>query len=155
MIIQIVAIGKGMAEWVATGFTEYAHRMPADYKIMLTEISAEKRLKNSDLNKIITTEESKIRAAINKGSFCIALDRTGQTLCTKTLANKLQTWHDNQQSICFIIGGPEGLSPAFLKEADAILSLSAMTLPHPLVRVVLAEQIYRGWSIIVNHPYHR
>ena len=155
MIIQIVAVGKGMPDWVTKGFEEYAHRMPADYKIQLTEVPAQKRLKNSDLNKIIAIEESKICAIINKGSFRIALDRTGQTLCTKTLAKRLQTWHDNQQSICFVIGGPEGLSPAFLKESDVVWSLSDMTLPHPLVRVVLAEQIYRGWSIIVNHPYHR
>lgn len=155
MIIQIIAVGKGMPDWVETGYAEYANRMPSDYRVQLTSIPAEKRTKNADIQKITQVEEAKIKSAINKGSHCIALDRTGKTLCTKTLAKQLQTWHDNQQSICFIIGGPEGLSDAFLQSADTIWSLSAMTLPHPLVRIVLAEQIYRAWSITVNHPYHR
>lgn len=144
-----------MPHWVNAGFVEYAHRMPADYRVELIEIPPEKRTKNADIAKIIATEESKISNAIEKGSFCIALDRTGKTVCTKTLAKQLQTWHDNQQSICFIIGGPEGLSEYFLKKADVVWSLSAMTLPHPLVRIFLSEQIYRAWSIIINHPYHK
>ncbi|PIZ03723.1 MAG: 23S rRNA (pseudouridine(1915)-N(3))-methyltransferase RlmH [Gammaproteobacteria bacterium CG_4_10_14_0_8_um_filter_38_16] len=155
MIIQIIAIGKGMPAWVETGYAEYANRMPADYRVQLAAISAEKRGKNTDIQKIIHIEEAKITATIIKGSYRVALDRTGKTLCTKTLAKQLQTWHDNQQSVCFVIGGPEGLSDDFLKQADAVWSLSEMTLPHPLVRVVLAEQLYRAWSITVNHPYHR
>ena len=155
MIISIVTIGKNMPSWVADGYAEYAKRLPNDYRIQLIEIAAEKRTPKSDLNKIITAEETKISNAIPKGSYSIALDRIGKSTDTKTLAKRLQTWHDNQQSICFVIGGPEGLSEHFLKNADEVWTLSAMTLPHPLVRIVLAEQIYRAWSITINHPYHR
>lgn len=144
-----------MPSWITQGYLEYAQRMPPIYHINLIEINAEKRTKNADIVKIITAEEIKIRAAIPKGSYCIALDRIGKTQDTKTLAKLLQKWHDNQQSITIVIGGPEGLSEHFLKGADEIWSLSAMTLPHPLVRIVLAEQIYRAWTITVNHPYHR
>lgn len=144
-----------MPSWVCAGYAEYAQRMPSDYRLELIEITPEKRTKNSDVAKIMTTEEMKITASVPKGSYCIALDRIGRTMDTKTLAKRLQTWHDDQQSICFIVGGPEGLSEAFLKNADEIWSLSAMTLPHPLVRIVLSEQIYRAWTITINHPYHR
>jgi len=144
-----------MPAWVSAGYAEYADRMPADYRVHLIEITAEKRTKNADIPKICAIEESKVRSSIPKGSYCIALDRIGKTPDTKTLAKRLQTWHDNQQEICFVIGGPEGLSQDFLKDADEIWSLSAMTLPHPLVRIVLSEQIYRAWSITINHPYHR
>lgn len=155
MKINIIAVGKNMPTWVSDGYAEYANRMPADYRVTLIEISPEKRTKNSDIAKIIALEETKITAAIPKGCYCIALDRIGKTMDTKTLAKRLQTWHDSQQEICFVIGGPEGLSEAFLKTANEIGSLSALTLPHPLVRIVLAEQIYRAWSITINHPYHR
>lgn len=155
MNIHLLTIGKNMPAWVTDGFNEYAKRLPADYHINLIEINAEKRGKNADIDKIIYREEEKILSAIPKGSYVVALDRIGKTLDTKTLAKHLQTWHDNGQDICFVVGGPEGLSQAFLKNTGAIWSLSAMTLPHPLVRIVLSEQIYRAWSITVNHPYHR
>lgn len=155
MQITLIAVGKNMPPWVTVGYLEYAQRMPSNYRVNLIEITAEKRGKNADTAKIIATEELKITASIPKDNYCIALDRIGKIADTKMLAKRLQTWHDNNQEICFIIGGPEGLSDAFLKNANEIWSLSAMTLPHPLVRIVLAEQIYRAWSITVNHPYHR
>lgn len=154
-MITIIAVGKNMPSWVNEGVNEYTQRMPADYKTCFIEIPLEKRGKNADLQKIIRIEEDKILSAIPKGALCIPLDRIGKTINTVTLAKQLQTWHDNRQEICFIIGGPEGLSEAFLKKATVVWSLSAMTLPHPLVRIVLAEQLYRAWSITVNHPYHR
>lgn len=154
-LISIITIGKNMPVWVTEGYFEYAKRLPNDYRIQLIEISAEKRASKSNLTKIILQEETKILAAIPKNSYCIALNRIGKTCDTKTLAKRLQTWHDNRQSICFIVGGPEGLSEQFLKNVDEVWSLSAMTLPHPLVRIILSEQIYRAWSIIINHPYHR
>lgn len=155
MKITFIAVGKNMPHWVTEGCREYIDRMPSDYAVQLIEINAEKRMKNANLDKIASLEEGKISAAIPKGCYVIPLDRIGKTLDTKTLAKRLQTWHDSQQEICFIIGGPEGLSERFLKDADEVWSLSAMTLPHPLVRIVLAEQIYRAWSITINHPYHR
>ena len=155
MQISIIAVGKNMPDWVTTGFDEYVNRMPSNYTTRLIEIPLEKRTKNSDIAKLIAAEENKIEAAVGKDDYCIALDRIGKARDTKTLAKMLQTWHDNHQSICFIIGGPEGLTDGFLKRANEVWSLSAMTLPHPLVRVVLAEQLYRAWSITINHPYHR
>lgn len=154
-MIHIIAIGKNMPDWVTKGFCEYTDRMPADYSVKLIEITALKRGKNADIAKIISMEEAKIIAAIPKDAYCIALDRTGKTRDTITLAKHLQTWHDNRQEIGFIIGGPEGLSDPFLKKMHEVWSLSAMTLPHPLVRIVLSEQLYRAWSITMNHPYHR
>lgn len=155
MQIHIIAVGKHMPDWIQAGFVEYTHRMPANYKINLIEINAEKRLKSANINKLCELEETKIKAAIPNNSRVISLDRIGKIIDTKMLAKSLQTWHDNQQDISLIIGGPEGLSANFLKASNEIWSLSALTLPHPLVRVVLAEQLYRAWSILVNHPYHR
>lgn len=155
MNIYVVAIGKSMPSWVSSGWHEYQQRMPADYQLHLIEIAAERRTKQADLKKIATKEENKLIDAIPKGAICVALDRTGKTIDTKTLAKNLQTWHDISQDICFIIGGPEGLSDSFLRQSDRIWSLSALTLPHPMVRLILSEQIFRAWSIIVNHPYHR
>ena len=155
MQIHIISVGKSMPSWVTAGYKEYSQRLPADYSLQLTEITAEKRSKNSDLKRIAAKEEDKILAAIPKGSLCIALDRIGKHIDTNSIAQHLQSWHDINQTICLIIGGPEGLSKEFLDKANTIWSLSKLTLPHPLVRVVLAEQIYRAWSIIVNHPYHR
>ncbi len=155
MKITIIAVGKNMPDWVTSGYTEYANRMPPDYRVELIEISPEKRGKNADIQKISLIEETKITAAIPKGSYCVALDRTGKTSDTLKLAKRLQGWHDNQQSVCFIIGGPEGLSCDFLKKSHDVWSISEMTFPHPLVRIILIEQIYRAWSITINHPYHR
>lgn len=155
MIISIVCIGKNMPAWVLTGCEEYQQRLPADYQLRFIEIPAEKRTKQADIKKIIEKEEEKILAAIPKQSYCIALDRIGKSIDTKMLAKGIQTWHDIGQDICFVVGGPEGLSETFLKQSKEIWSLSALTLPHPMVRVILAEQIFRAWSIIVNHPYHR
>lgn len=155
MKITLIAVGKNMPDWVSKGYADYANRMPPDYHVELIEITPEKRGKNADIQKISLSEENKITAAIPKGSYCIALDRIGKTMDTKTLAKRLQTWHDNQQSICLLIGGPEGLSSDFLKKSNDVWSISEMTFPHPLVRIILIEQIYRAWSITINHPYHR
>ena len=155
MQIHIVAVGKNMPDWIQSGFLEYKNRMPSDYKINLIEINAERRFKNSNLETICAAEESKIKSLLLKNSRVVSLDRTGKEFNTKSLAKHLQTWHDIGEDVSFVIGGPEGLSTDFLKTSHEVWSLSALTLPHPLVRVVLAEQLYRAWSILVNHPYHR
>ncbi|EKD92197.1 MAG: hypothetical protein ACD_29C00126G0001 [uncultured bacterium] len=155
MQIHIIAIGKKMPGWIQSGFLEYKNRMPTDYRMNLIEITAEKRLKQANLKTICAMEESKINTSIPPRSTTIVLDRVGSMLDTKSLAKHLQTWHDIQQDVSFVIGGPEGLSTDFLTSAKTIWSLSALTLPHPLVRVLLAEQLYRAWSMIVKHPYHR
>ncbi len=142
-----------MPAWVMEGFKEYQKRLPPDYQIQLIEVPSEKRTKNSVVEKILHREGEKLLTA--SSSPIIALDRQGESLTTEKLAKNLAGWHDNQQNPSILIGGPEGLSANCLKSADKIWSLSAMTFPHPLVRIILAEQIYRAWSILINHPYHR
>ena len=140
---------------MVSAFNEYQQRMPTDYRLKLIEINAQKRTKNSNLDKIAEQEEALIKKAIPTHTKLIALDRQGQSFDTQHLAIKLQNWHDLSQDICIIIGGPEGLSKDFLKTMHESWSLSKLTLPHPLVRVIIAEQMFRAWSILSGHPYHR
>lgn len=155
MLLRIIAIGSKMTAWVQAGFQDYAKRFPPFCKLELCEIPAEKRSKNSDLTKIVQIEGQKILAAIKPGNKIIALERTGKSWSTDQLADQLAEWQQQGQNIDFIIGGPEGLSAECLLKADLKFSLSALTLPHPLVRIILAEQLYRALSILQKHPYHR
>lgn len=155
MNIDIIAIGKQMPTWVDEGVKDYLSRFPKNINCRLIEIMSTKRGKNADVSRILQQEEKKITDAIKPGSVVVALDRLGKVINTKQLAHHFQQWHDEQQRVALIIGGPEGLTNNFIQQADMIWSLSAMTLPHPLVRIVLGEQLYRAWSITINHPYHR
>lgn len=155
MHIDIIAVGKQMPKWVEMGVADYLSRLPRQISTRLIEIAAEKRGKNADVSRILSAEEKKINDAITPGTVVVALDRLGKAVSTKQLAVTLQDWFDDQQTVAIIIGGPEGLTTDFLQKANMIWSISALTLPHPLVRVVLSEQIYRAWSITINHPYHR
>ena len=154
MKINLLAIGKSMPAWITTGFTEYARRLPKDYQLNLIEIAAIKRTKTSSIERIKITE-SKMLLEAAKDSLIIALDEHGKSPATLDIAKHLKTWHDDQQDVSFLIGGPDGLSKECLAQARIIWSLSKLTLPHPLVRIVFAEQVYRAWSIINHHPYHR
>jgi 23S rRNA (pseudouridine1915-N3)-methyltransferase len=153
MIITLIAIGTKMPGWVQTGFQEYTKRLPADYAIALKEIAAPKRTKATDINQIIQLEGEKMLAAASEPM--IALDCQGQLWDTPKLAKQLQLWRDSNVNPSLLIGGPDGLSQDCLKKAKYRWSLSPLTFPHPLVRVIVAEQIYRAWSIINHHPYHR
>jgi len=144
-----------MPQWVQQGYTEYAQRMPNLCQLELVEISAKKRGKNADTARILRDEAIALQAAISAGSVVIALDRKGKHLDTQTLANQLQNWIDENQDVSILIGGPEGIDPNYLKKVERKWSLSAMTFAHPLVRVMLAEQLYRAWSVNANLPYHR
>lgn len=144
-----------MPNWVTRGYQEYAKRLPRDYQLNLIEIEAQKRVKSADINKIIATESQQLFAAIPKDNHIIALDRHGISIDTRMLAQNLQNWHDQRQNISLLIGGPEGITSDYLDKSNQIWSLSALTLPHPLVRIIIAEQIYRAWSILQGHPYHR
>jgi 23S rRNA (pseudouridine1915-N3)-methyltransferase len=155
MPIKILAVGTKMPEWVNSTYADYAKRLPRDYSLNLIEIPAQKRGNSADTAAILKKEAQSILSHIEAGSLVVALDVKGQMWSTEQLAQKLQTWHDQSQSIIFLIGGPEGLPSACLERANFRWSLSALTFPHPLVRVILAEQVYRAWSIIQNHPYHR
>jgi 23S rRNA (pseudouridine1915-N3)-methyltransferase len=144
-----------MPLWVEAGYHEYAKRIRGRARLDLIEIPAIKRGKNADIKRIIQAEEMKIVNAIPDDARTIALDRRGKSWSSRGLSSKLQEWMDCGDSIALVIGGPEGLSDNFIKNADEIWSLSALTFAHPLVRVVLAEQLYRCLSILEGSPYHR
>jgi 23S rRNA (pseudouridine1915-N3)-methyltransferase len=155
MQIHIIAVGSRMPEWVETAYREYAKRLPRHCRLVLHEIPAARRPKGADLKRLIATEGERVLAAVPKGCRVIALERTGRSLSTAELAEKLQFWMVEGIDSALLIGGPEGLAQTCLKRAAEVWSLSALTLAHPLVRVVLAEQLYRAWSIINKLPYHR
>lgn len=144
-----------MPAWVVSGFAEYAQRMPTICQLDLHEITAKKRGKNADTARILRDEAVAIEGALNKGSLVIALDRKGKKVDTLEVAREMQSWIDNSQDVAIVIGGPEGLDAEFLSRANNTWSLSALTFAHPVVRVMLAEQLYRAWSINANLPYHR
>jgi 23S rRNA (pseudouridine1915-N3)-methyltransferase len=144
-----------MPAWVQAGFEEYAKRLPAHCKLVLREIPAGKRGKGSDLDRLTQEEGKRLLAAVPKGARIVALDRAGRELDTEQLAEKLRVQLASGTDLALLVGGPEGLSEACLKAARERWPLSRLTLAHPLVRVVVAEQLYRAWSIINNLPYHR
>ena len=155
MNIHLLAVGNKMPDWVTQGYQEYAQRLLAKCALVLKEIAAEKRLKNSNIAAVIEKESVKIKSAIPGNCRVVALDVKGQSWSTAKLASRMQDWMMGGQDIALIIGGPDGLSNELLSMADEKWSLSALTFPHLLVRVILAEQIYRAFTITENHPYHR
>ncbi|QEW33099.1 23S rRNA (pseudouridine(1915)-N(3))-methyltransferase RlmH [Erwinia billingiae] len=155
MKLQLVAVGTKMPDWVQTGFLEYLRRFPKDMPLELTEVQAGKRGKNADIKRILEKEGEVMLAATGKGNRIVTLDIPGQPWETPHLATQLERWKLDGRDVSLLIGGPEGLSPACKAAAEQSWSLSALTLPHPLVRVLVAESLYRAWSITANHPYHR
>lgn len=156
MQINLIAIGKNMPSWITEGFQEYAKRMPRDFVVHLIEIPSEKRTKQANLPNLLKREGERILKAIPEASSpIIALDVKGIEWSTEQLAKEMQVWHQENRQISLLIGGPEGLSSACLKKAEKTWSLSQLTFPHPLARILIAEQLYRAWSIFNHHPYHR
>lgn len=144
-----------MPAWVQQGYEEYAKRLPRECELLLKEIAPGKRLKNSDTAKLVKEEGERMQAAVPQGARVVALDIGGKPWTTSDLAAALQRWMDGGRSVALLIGGPEGLSDAAREMAHEAWSLSPLTFPHPLVRIIVAEQLYRAWSILQNHPYHR
>ena len=155
MRLRLLAIGNKMPAWVTAGFQDFAKRLPPSYTLQLIEIPAEKRLKNSNLQRVMEKEGEKMLQAIAPGNLVVALDLKGQPWSTAQVAENLQQWHAANQPVDLLIGGPEGLAPACRLKAHLHWSLSPLTLPHPLVRIIVAEQLYRAYSILQRHPYHR
>ncbi|XOV78541.1 MAG: 23S rRNA (pseudouridine(1915)-N(3))-methyltransferase RlmH [Aestuariibacter sp.] len=155
MQLDIIAVGNKMPAWVVTGYQEYARRMPPDWRMKLIEIPPEKRGKNADIARILEKEGQNILASIPKGNRIVALEVTGKPWHSHQLAEQMEKWQLDGRNVSLIIGGPEGLSKNCLNQAEQKWSLSTLTLPHPLVRIVLAESLFRAWSINNNHPYHR
>ena len=155
MQFDLIAIGKRMPVWVDSAFTEYSKRLPKKINFNLIEIAPATRSKNINSEQLKKIEEEKITTSITNNSLVIALDEKGKSINSRELSIELQTWIDNQQHVSILVGGADGLSPSIKNKADEIWSLSKMTLPHNLIRIVIIEQIYRAWSIINHHPYHR
>lgn len=155
MNIYLIAIGNRMPNWVTCGYEEYSKRLGNDCTLQLIEIAAGKRGKNADIDRILQLEGEQMLKAIPKNSRVIALDVPGQQWDTPALANQIKQWQFDGRAVSLLIGGPEGLAPACLAKAEQSWSLSKLTFPHPLVRIVLAEQLYRAWSLLHGHPYHR
>ncbi len=155
MRIRLLTITHKSPAWIKTGYEEYAKRLPASCELQLVEIPAEKRTSNADLNRIKEREGEKMLAAIKPNHKVIALDMTGKLWSTEQLADQLSNWQANGRHIDLLVGGPEGLAAACLQKAEDKWSLSPLTFPHILVKLIVAEQIYRAWSILNKHPYHR
>lgn len=155
MQIHLIAVGERMPGWVQTGFEEYARRLPHGCRLVLREIAPGRRGKNADIARAIRDEADRIEAALPAGCCLVALDVQGRALSTEALAGRLDDWLQGGRDVALLVGGPDGLHPELLARAELRWSLSALTFPHPLVRVILAEQIYRAWSVLTNHPYHR
>ena len=144
-----------MPDWVEVASNDYGRRLPAEIQINSILLPLIKRGKNPDIPRIIRDESRKILAAVPKGSLLVVLDVVGKSISTMKLSAILEDWLQQAQDVSIVIGGPDGVSDELLTQASLKLSLSALTFPHPLVRVILLEQIYRAWSIVNNHPYHR
>ena len=155
MRIRLIAVGSKMPAWVNEGFEEYRKRLNQDVTVELVEIPAGKRGKNADIDRITEKEGELMLAAIHPSDYVIALDVQGQRLSTEKLSQQLEKRLQQGNHVALLIGGPEGLAPQCRSKARESWSLSDLTLPHPLVRVLIAEQLYRAWSILKGHPYHR
>ena len=155
MRVSVVAVGTRMPAWVEQGVADYLVRMPRELKIEWREIPLARRGKDRTTGQLRAREGAQMLKAIPAADRVIALDVNGRSLSTEQLARQLEAWQMSGDNYSLLIGGPDGLDEACLQRADQCWSLSALTLPHPLVRVLLAEQLYRAWTITVNHPYHR
>ena len=155
MQLLVAAVGQRMPGWVNEAWTEYSRRMPPNLGLSLREITLARRGKNADTRRLKAAESQALYAAMPARARIIALDVQGHSWSTEKLAVNLEDWMGDGRDVGFMIGGPDGISADIMQKADTRWSLGPLTLPHPLVRVVLAEQLYRAWTITQNHPYHR
>lgn len=155
MKVKLIAVGTRMPDWVSTGYHEFSKRLNDDVRLELVEIAAGKRGKSVDIARLTEKEGEAQLAAVANNDRVIALEVHGKPWSTEDLSQKLRQWLAEGRNISLLVGGPEGLSADASARADEQWSLSPLTLPHPLVRVLLAEQIYRAWTLLKGHPYHR
>ncbi|WP_257263999.1 23S rRNA (pseudouridine(1915)-N(3))-methyltransferase RlmH [Endozoicomonas sp. ONNA2] len=155
MRIRLISVGSKMPGWVLEGYKEYSRRLGADVKLELIEIPLGKRSKGSDIHRLQDKEAGQMLAAVGSGDLVVTLEIMGKAWSTGQLADNMQAWLGSGRNVSLLVGGPEGLHSSCLARADLRWSLSSLTLPHPLVRVVVAEQVYRAWSILHHHPYHK
>ena len=154
MRLTIVAVGLKVPDWAQTAYDDYAKRFPPEIRVELKAVKTEPRASKT-LDTLLLAEKSRIEAAIARGTHIVALDERGSNVTTVALAERLKAWQLSGSDVAIVIGGPDGLDPAFKKSANERLRLSDLTLPHAMVRVLLIEQLYRAWSVTINHPYHR
>ena len=159
MRIHLICIGRRMPAWVETGYQEYAKRLPPECTLKLIEVEPMRRGKTGnrpgEAELAREDEAQRLLKAIPKGAAVVALDGRGQGWTTPDLAVQLKDWLGGGRDQALLVGGPDGLAPCCLARADQCWSLSRLTFPHPLVRVILAEQVYRAWTLLNGHPYHR
>lgn len=155
MRLLLLAVGTRQPGWVSDGFNEYAKRLPAHCPLELIEIPAARRNKAINVDQSRQDESARILKAIPAATGVIALDERGKMRSTRDMADHLGSWLQDGRDMTFIIGGPDGLDKSCLERAEWRWSLSPLTLPHGLVRVIVAEQLYRAWSLLEGHPYHR
>ncbi|MET1116315.1 MAG: 23S rRNA (pseudouridine(1915)-N(3))-methyltransferase RlmH [Comamonas sp.] len=154
MKLLIVAVGQRVPDWAQTAYDDYAKRFPPELKVELKAVKTEPR-SSKTLETLYAAERERIEAAIPRGMRIVVLDERGTSLTTKALAQRLQGWQLEGGDVALVIGGPDGLEPAFRQAAHERIRLSDLTLPHAMVRVLLIEQLYRAWSVNAGHPYHR
>ena len=154
MKLVIVAVGQRMPDWAQTAYDDYAKRFPPDLRVDIKTVKTEPRGAKT-VETVMAAERDRITSALPKGCRVVVLDERGTPLTTKALAQQLKQWQMGGDDVALVIGGPDGLEPAFRETAHQRIRLSDMTLPHAMVRVLLIEQLYRAWSINANHPYHR
>jgi 23S rRNA (pseudouridine1915-N3)-methyltransferase len=155
MQLIVIAVGSRMPAWVDTAFDDYASRMPPDLKLVLREVKPEPRTAGKTVEAMMSAESERLRAALPKHGPRIVLDEHGRDLTSMALSSLIEQWRADGDDVSFLIGGPDGLDDDIKSEARMRIRLSSMTLPHGMARVLLAEQLYRAWSIAQNHPYHR
>ncbi|MFY9179603.1 MAG: 23S rRNA (pseudouridine(1915)-N(3))-methyltransferase RlmH [Venatoribacter sp.] len=155
MKLRMLAVGHKMPAWVEQGFNEYAKRLPNDCTLELVEIQPGHRAKNTSKEKAMQQEAEALRKALRPQEHVVALEVLGKAWSTEQLAENLSHWRMQGGDVALLIGGPDGMTDDLLALAKQRWSLSPLTLPHPLVRIVLAEQLYRAWSILQGHPYHK
>lgn len=154
MRLTIVAVGQKVPDWAQSAYDDYAKRFPPELKVELKAVKTEPRASKTR-DTLLAAECSRIEAAIPRGTHVVALDERGTNITTVALAERLKAWQLSGDHVAIVIGGPDGLDANFKKAANERLRLSDLTLPHAMVRVLLIEQLYRAWSITINHPYHR
>lgn len=155
MRLKLLAVGTRMPDWVEQGVEEYRKRLPRDFELEIHEIAPGTRGKNVDVARAVALEGQRMRERLKGTEHCVALEVGGQSWSTQRLAEEAERWRHAGRDVALLVGGPDGLEPGLSAGADQRWSLSPLTLPHPLVRILLAEQLYRAWTLLVGHPYHR
>lgn len=155
MRLKLLAVGTRMPVWVEQGIGEYRKRLPRDFSLEVIEIAAGARGKNADIARAVTSEGERMRERLKGHEHLVALEVGGKAWSTEQLAEQVDGWRLAGRDVALLVGGPDGIEPGLSASADQRWSLSPLTLPHPLVRLLLAEQLYRAWTLLVGHPYHR